>query len=91
MRQETVAVSADLCRLVFPDQNRIRALLTGVESKVTRLSLDLRKKLQAVIDATNIEDWNAPRDRILRDSLEALREACGSRMLACLIAWPASM
>jgi hypothetical protein len=91
MPQETVAVTTDLCRIVFPDQNRIRDLVTGVENNLTRLSLELRQKIRSVVDATNLEDWNAPRDRILRESLEALRKACGPKMLSCLIAWPASM
>lgn len=89
MPQEAVAVTADLARLSFPDQNKIRAYILNIEDGVSRISSELRQRLRDVVAATYIENWNAP--KVLRASIEALREACGPKVLACLVSWPPCM
>lgn len=74
----------------FPDQNRIRGLVSDAINRIPHISSELCQRLRDVIAATNIEDWNAPRPVILRSSIEALRQSCGPKMLACLISWPPS-
>lgn len=86
MRLEAVAIAADLARLAFPDQNRIRDYIGTMESKIFHISLELRQRLRTVIAATKLKDWDAP--KALRTAIVELREACGPKMLACLISWP---
>lgn len=89
MPQEAVAVTADLARLSFPDQNQIREYISNMEDRLSHISSELRQRLREVVAATFIEDWNAP--MVLRASIEALREACGPKVLACLVSWPPCM
>lgn len=87
MVQEVVAVTSDIGRLTFPDQNRIRTLFEEVEQRAEKLSPELRQRLRDVIRATKLEGWNAA--ELVRSAIEALRRACGPRTMPCLIAWPA--
>ena len=88
MPKETVAVAADLARITFPDQNRIRTILEGLEGRLCRLSDDLRQRIQDVQAATTLKGWDAA--ETVKAAIEALREACGPKTLPCLIAWPSN-
>lgn len=88
MPQETVAVAADLARIAFPDQNRIRTIVGELEDRLCRISDDLRQKIQDVQAATRLEGWDAA--ETVKAAIEALREACGPKTLPCLIAWPSN-
>lgn len=85
--QEAVAVTSDIARLAFPDQNEIRRLFTEVEQRAATMSPELRERLRMVIEATKIRHWNGA--ELVRAAIEALRKSCGPKTIPCLMAWPA--
>lgn len=86
MPNEAVAVTSDLARISFPNRDKIRDLMSSIESRISRTSLGFQQKIRDVIAAANIKDWDAP--KVLRSTIVELRDVCGPKVLPCLISWP---
>ena len=90
--QEATAITSDLARMSFPNRLRMQRVVTALGKEVRKSGKSIPDGLRdplCNLERVVLEPIGVPVGKEVKDAIVELREACGPRMLDCLISWPA--
>lgn len=89
MPQETLAVAADSARIAYPNLAEMRDAIIGLQEDLNSFRMNIPKELRPTAarfkGIVTSQTW-IPQDD-LQTIIKDLRNACGPKMLPCLVTW----